>query len=56
MLSGLPPIADIQRQATNASEDYEEFIGAKKHLVVLGMPSNTGPEPSNSFAIGCVGK
>jgi hypothetical protein len=41
MLSGLPPIADIQRQATNASEDYEEFIGAKKHLV-LGLLPQTG--------------
>jgi hypothetical protein len=51
MLSGLPPIADIQRQATNASEDYEECIGAKKHLV-LGLLSQTGPERSNSFAIG----
>jgi hypothetical protein len=32
--------------------DYEEFIGAKKHLV-LGSSSNTGPpQESNSFAIG----
>jgi hypothetical protein len=30
--------ADIQRQATNASEDYEEFIGAKKHLVLSSLP------------------
>ena len=41
MFFGLPPIADIQRQATNASEDYEEFIGAKKHLV-LGLFPQTG--------------
>jgi hypothetical protein len=33
---------------------YEEFIGAKKHLVLSGMLSNPGPEPSNSF--GLVGK
>jgi hypothetical protein len=34
------------------SGDYEEFIGAKKHLV-LGLLSHTGPpQRSNSFAIG----
>jgi len=33
-------------------EDYEEFIGAKKHLV-LGLLSHTGPpQRSRSFAIG----
>src|SRR5262245_6747400 len=32
--------------------DYEEFIGAKKHLV-LGLLSQTGPpQRSNSFATG----
>jgi hypothetical protein len=51
-IPGLPPIADIQRQATNASEDYEEFIGAKKHLV-LGSLSNSGPvQGSTAFAVG----
>jgi hypothetical protein len=31
---------------------YEEFIGAKKHLV-LGVSPHTGaPQRSNSFAIG----
>jgi len=33
---------------------YEECIGAKKHLV-LGALSHTGPQRSNSFAIGAVG-
>jgi hypothetical protein len=32
--------------------DYEEFVGAKKHLV-LGLLSQTGPpQRSNSFATG----
>ena len=33
------------------SESSEEFIGAKKHLV-LGLLSHTGPRRSYSFAIG----
>jgi hypothetical protein len=35
-------------------ENYEECIGAKKHLV-LGVLSHTGPLRSNSFAIGSIG-
>jgi hypothetical protein len=37
--------------SVRALRDYEEFIGAKKHLV-LGLLSHTGPERSNSVAIG----
>ena len=32
------------------SPGYEEFIGAKKHLV-LGVSPHTGPQGSNSFAV-----
>jgi hypothetical protein len=43
-----PGLSDL---GGDASEDYIEFIGAKKHLV-LGLLSHTGPRRSNSFAIG----
>jgi hypothetical protein len=34
--------------------DYQEFIGAKKHLV-LSLRSQTGPLASDSFAIENIG-
>src|SRR5262245_16626859 len=43
---------DVREVGIRAVPDYEEFIGAKKHLV-LGLSSHTGPpQGSNSFAIG----
>jgi hypothetical protein len=44
-----PGLSDL---GGDASEDYIEFIGAKKHLV-LAVLSNTGPlQGSTAFAIG----
>jgi len=47
-MTGVRAVLHLER----AVPDYEEFIGAKKHLV-LGLSSHTGPpQGSNSFAIG----
>jgi hypothetical protein len=47
-------IADCGKTTALRRLDYEEFIGAKKHLV-LSLRSQTGPLGPNSFAIGNIG-
>jgi hypothetical protein len=46
----LAPLHHLIILSARERENYEECIGAKKHLV-LGLLTNTGPE-SNSFATG----